>query len=328
MRTKVYCVLTLIFTLVTATCTSKSGDQPPPRKVAIIKFTTHPALDETEAGIKEAFTAAQQSNPDLANVTLEYYNANGNPQLAKQLADTATGQNVALIIAIATPAAQAVARTPSNIPLIYVAVADPEGAGLLATGRATGIRNVGENIIDRALKFIHTAYPGKKRLGTMFNPAEQNSVYVQSIIKNLAPKYEFELVQIEVRDATQVASSAESLASRVDFIYSANDNTVNSAAVSAASVTQATKTPFFLGDLSTLKAGALASIGLEYRTMGRDAGNMAIDLLKGKPLNSLPPRNAPDPQIWVNKKTADILGFRVEGEAGKMVDNTIEGGNP
>jgi putative tryptophan/tyrosine transport system substrate-binding protein len=332
MRRPIYSTLTLLFIIVAAACTKDSKSGAPtvqtPRKVAVIKFTTHPALDETEAGIKEAFAAAQQIKPEMANVAVEYYNANGNPQLAKQLADNATGQNVALIIAIATPAAQAVARTPSNIPLVYGAVADPEGAGLLTTNRATGIRNVGENIIDRALNFIHTAYPGKKRLGTMFNPAEQNSVYVQSIIKKLAPKYEFELTQVEVRDATQVASSSESLASRVDIIYSANDNTVNAAAASAASVTQATKTPFFLGDLSTLKAGALASIGLEYRAMGRDVGNMAIDLLTGKPLSSLPPRDAPDPQIWVNKRTANILGFNLEGAAANMVNNTIDEGNP
>jgi putative ABC transport system substrate-binding protein len=323
MRAAICCTLLLLLIPITEACKSA-----PARKVAVIKFATHPALDETEAGIKEALMAAQQSNPELAKVTVQYYNANGNPQLAKQLAETATAQNVDLIIAIATPAAQAVARTPSNIPLIYGAVADPEGAGLLSTGRATGIRNVGENIIDRALAFIHTVYPGKKRLGTMFNPAEQNSVYVQSIIKNLAPKYEFELMQVEVRDATQVASSSESLARRVDFIYSANDNTVNAAAAAASSVTQATKTPFFLGDLSTLKAGALASIGLEYRTMGRDVGNMAVDLLKGAPLTSLPPRNAPTPQIWVNKKTSDILSLKLEGEAAKMVDKTIEEGNP
>lgn len=79
MRTTLYCSLMLLFILVTATCKLKPENQSPPRKVAIIKFTTHPALDETEAGIKEAFIAAQQSNPDLANVTLEYYNANGNP---------------------------------------------------------------------------------------------------------------------------------------------------------------------------------------------------------------------------------------------------------
>jgi putative ABC transport system substrate-binding protein len=329
MQKPFFYVLILLLVLGGATCggrDSNSGDkQPPPaRTVAIIKFTTHPALDETEVGISEVLTSAKQSNPELANITLEYHNANGNPQLAKQLAETVTREDVVLIIAIATPAAQAVARTPSKIPLLYAAVADPEGAGILASGRATGIQNVGENIIDSALSFTRSALPKATRMGTIFNPAEQNSVYVQSILKKLAPNYQFELIQTEVTDKTQVAASSEDLGKRVDVIYSANDNTVNATVASIVNVTKATKTPFILGDLSTLKAGAFASVGLEYKAMGRNVGEMAVKLLQGAPLSSIPPQGPPAPQVWVNRKTADILGIKLEGDWAARVTKIIE----
>jgi putative ABC transport system substrate-binding protein len=320
MRKPLFYALIFILVLLGATCGGGTSNSPgakqqsSKRTIAVIKFTTHPALDETESGISEVITAAKESSPELANITLEYHNANGNPQFAKQLAETVTREDVVLIIAIATPAAQAVARTPSNIPLLYAAVADPEGAGILKSGRATGIRNVGENIIDSALMFTRNTFPKATRIGTIFNPAEQNSVYVQSLLKKLAPNHQFEIIQTEVTDKTQVAASSEDLAKRVDVIYSANDNTVNATVASIVNVTKATKTPFILGDLSTLKAGAFASVGLEYKAMGRDAGGMAVELLRGVPLSSVPPREPPQPQIWVNRKTADLLGIKLEGD--------------
>lgn len=322
MRTGIFALFLLVIFIV-ASCGTREPSSPT-RTVAIIKFVTHPALDETESGVTEAIKAAQQSNPELSNVRLEYYTADGNPQLAKQLAETVSRSDVVLIIAIATPAAQAVARTPSKIPMLYAAVADPEGSGILASGRASGIRNVGENIIDRAVSFIRTAFPTAKRIGTIFNPSEQNSVYVQSLLKSSASKYQFELVQTEVTDKTQVASATEDLAKRVDVLYSANDNTVNATIASVVNVTKATKTPFILGDLSTLKAGAFAAVGLEYAAMGRDVGGMAVALLKGAPLASIPPRNAPDPQIWVNQKTVTLLGITLDPNAKAMVTNYID----
>ena len=295
-----------------------------PRLVVIIKFATHPALDETEAGLVEALETATTTFPDL-QIRTERLNANGSPQLAKQLAETASRPEVALIVAIATPAAQAVAPTPSSIPLLYGAVADPKGAGLFDTGRATGIRNVGENIIDAALGFIRTAFPQAKRLGTLYNPAEQNSAYVQGLVSRLAPKWGFTLFQTPVNDKSRVATAAEALAQKAEIIYSANDNTVNAAVASVVAVTRATKTPFFIGDLSTLHAGALGAIGLEYRSMGKDLGAMAVAILAGATLQSLPPRDAPPPEIWINDDTVTATGVKLPLAAQVQIKHHVKG---
>lgn len=293
-----------------------------PRTVAIVKFATHPALDDTEVGLVEVIERARAASSSFKDLQIEKHNANGNPQLAKQLAERVTRQDVKLIIAIATPAAQAVVRTPSSIPLIYAAVADPEGAGILESGRATGIKNAGENIIAKALAFIRNVFPRAKRLGTIFNPSEQNSVYVQAILTRLAPKHGFQLVQIEVLDKSQVASSVEVLSKKVEIIYSANDNTVNAAAAGVVAVTRSTKTPFVIGDLSTA-AGALAAVGLEYRSMGNEVGEMAIQLLGGKSVKNLPPREPPAPKIWVDQSTLKVLGLELPPEARKRVDKFL-----
>jgi len=325
------CILAVL--LASALACRRSAPQDPgkagglhPRVVVVLKFATHPALDETETGVVEAIEAAKQGSHIPRTIRVERLNANGSPQLAKQLAESASRPGVLLIVAIATPAAQAVAKTPSAIPIVYGAVADPEGAGILASGRATGIRNVGANIIEAALQFIRVAFPQAVELGTPYNPAEQNSVYVQSLLRVLAPRYGFVLVPAEVLDKTQVAGTVELLARKSDVLYSANDNTINAAAATVVAVTRSTKTPFVIGDLSTLKAGALAAVGLEYRQLGRDVGRMAVSVLQGVPLSDLPPRDPPAPQVWLNEETRQALGVTLPTAAQALVQHTLRGG--
>lgn len=294
------------------------------KHVEIIKFVAHPALDDTERGIIDYLTS--QSAAGGIEVRIERNNAKGSPQIAKQLAELASTGSTDLIVAIATPAAQAVARTPSEIPLVYGAVSDPVGAGILPSERATGIKNVGPNIIDHALKFIRLAFPDARTLGSIYNPAEQNSQYVQDLIKTFAPKYNFDYISNTVSGSTQVAAAVEALAVRADVIYSANDNTVNSAIGAVVAITRAARKPFVLGDLSTLESGALAAVGLEYYKMGRQVGALAGQILEGTPVVELPPRDAPEPEIWLNKAVEDELPKPITNQARKMVTNTLGGG--
>lgn len=292
--------------------------------VAIIKFVRHPALDATEAGIVGALESARATNPRLRDLRIERYEAQKNPQVAKQLAESVSRDDVSLIIAIATPAAQAVARTPSTIPLLYAAVADPEGAGILASGRATGIRNAGDRVVADALTFMRAAFPKSKTLGTLYNPSEQNSVYVKEILKRLAPRHGFSLEEETVTDPTQVATAAEVLSQKVDIIYSANDNTVNAGVAAVVAVTRAKRLPFVLGDLSTLSSGATAAVGLEYGQMGRDVGTMAVRLLTGTPLRALPPRDCPAPTVWANARSLKLLNIRLPKAAAARVTKYLE----
>ena len=120
-----------------------------------------------------------------------------------------------------------------------------------------------------------------------------------------------QLIQVTVNDSSQVFSRAEYLASQVDVIYSANDNTVNSGVASVVQVATNTRKPFVIGDLSTLAKGPLAAVGLDYGEMGKDLADMAVDILSGTPLSAVPPRTAPPPQIWINESALKELGLSV-----------------
>jgi putative tryptophan/tyrosine transport system substrate-binding protein len=310
MTRKIIACMTIISMAIVG-CEHKSQNTAEIKNVVVIKFVTHPALDELENGFLDYLESLKKSNPKLANLNIEQYNANGNPQRAKELAEVASRSDVQLIVAIATPAAQAVIRTPTKIPLLYGAVADPNGAGILSSGRATGIQNAGPNIIQKAITVIHSFFPEVKRIGTMYNPAEQNSNYVQKYIKEFSASGNLELIQRTVTDPTQLSSVTEDLASSVDLIYSANDNTVNTGVASVVSVCNAKKKPFVIGDLSTLSKGPLLAVGLDYGLMGKQLGTMAEQILLGKTISEVPPQGPPDPKVWLNGDTLATLGLKI-----------------
>lgn len=292
-------------------------------KVAILKFVTHPALDELEDGFTTTLEAAIKSESQLKGFKIDHYNANKSPQTAKELSEVISHSNVKLILAIATPAAQAVYRTPSEIPLLYGAVANPQGAGIIPSQRATGIQNAGYSIIEQAILFIKKSFPKATIIGTLYNPAEQNSVYVQKLMKKSCEKLGFKLIQRPVSDPTIVSSMTQDLCKEVDIIYSANDNTVNSNVASVVAVCASERIPFILGDLSTLSKGAFASVGLEYKSMGESLAKTAIEILKGKSIKDFPPQDPPAPEIWVNKDTFEKFNLTLPDAGKAMVDKWI-----
>lgn len=293
-------------------------------QIAILKYATHPALDEMENAYEAELNALLNSDETLSKrYEVVKYNANGNKQTATAIAAAFNFKNIHLIMTIGTPAAMAVAKTKSDIPFVYGAVADPMGAGILSE-RSTGIQNAGENVVVQSLGFIKAAFPKAKTIGTLYNPSEQNSVYVQNFLKANAAKMGFKLKQISVDGTAQLAGLTDALTSQVDVVYSANDNTVNAGVAAVVSVCNKKLKPFVIGDLSTLSKGPLFAVGLEYSGMGKDLAKITFQILKGKKITEFPPLPAPAGQIWVNDKTKELLRYEYPSEeVAKQVSGSV-----
>jgi len=201
---------------------------------------------------------------------------------------------------------------PSVIPHIYGAVADPKGAKIIPSERSTGIQNSGEPIIREALTFIKSVFGAKVKIGTIYNPKEQNSVYVQELMKSICKELGVELKQVTTETTSQLNGITNSLCQSVDVIYSANDNNVNSGVATITAVTSKYNKPFIIGDLSTLNEGALFAIGLKYSSMGIDLADISYEILLGKSIKNYPPQVAPKPEIWMNEKVQKELKFKLE----------------
>jgi putative tryptophan/tyrosine transport system substrate-binding protein len=296
---------------------AKAGDSSRQKTVIVLKYATHPALDELE----QNFIGSLKQRRPKTDVVV--FNANGNPVSAKQLAESATIRKPDLIVSLATPATQAVANTQSNIPLLYAAVADPVGANVVSN-RTTGIQNAGPALILSGLQKIKLMFPDAKTVGTLYNPGEQNSRYAQEILEKQCQELGLKLIQRAVSNPTQLQETVEQLRKQVDVLYSTNDNLMNAGAFTVGATAKQLKLPFFIGELSAVSKGALAGVGVEYASMGQRLGELAVKILNGSPADPLPPREGPpESKFWLNAAVARDLGINLKSDISAVADKVL-----
>jgi putative tryptophan/tyrosine transport system substrate-binding protein len=289
-----FCCMAAIFT-------SCSREQNNKKKILLLKYAVHPALDELENSFLSNFSGTN-------NYTIIRVNANGNQASAKQLAETYAALDIELIVTLATPASQAVAKTGSKVPFVYAAVADPQGSGV-QSARSTGIKNASKQLLADALDGLTALGIQYKIIGTIFNPTEQNSKYVQSLLVELCNERGIELKQRTASDASQLQVVAEQLAPVVDLIFCSNDNLVNNSAIVIGSACQAIKKPFVIGELNTVRKGACIGIGIDYAKMGKDLASLTMKALNSHQTGGkLPdPLQPPKAEIWINRRVFETV---------------------
>lgn len=288
-----------------------SAPAAPNATVVVLKWATHPALNEVEQAFKTEFERLTSSARIPYIYSLEFRNAENNRVKAAEIAESITRSDVALIVTFGTPATQSVVKVRSGIPVLFAAVSDPDGAGITASNRATGIKNVGIDIIRTALQVILSSNPGTKKIGTLYNPAEQNSSYAQGLITAVCAEKGIELIQRRVTDVTKIGSEAEVLADQVDVFYCANDNLVNIGIASLASVTKSKKKLLVIGEVSALNNGATIAVGVDYTETGKALAAMAIEILRGKSATSLPIKEPPPAVVRYNARLATEIGLKL-----------------
>ncbi|MET1028713.1 MAG: ABC transporter substrate-binding protein [Dongiaceae bacterium] len=293
--------------------------------VDVTAIVEHPALDATRDGIKKALEEAGYK--DGETMTFHYESAQGNPATATQIAQKYAGENPSVIVAIATPSAQAVAASTQDIPVIFTAVTDPLGAQLVKSlekpgGNITGISDMSP-IADQ-LKLIHEIVPTAKKVGVPYNPGEANSVTLLAVLKKLAPQAGMEIIEASATKSSEVQGAAQSLVGKVDVIYEPTDNTIASALEAVIAVGKENKLPVFSGDTDSVRRGTIASVGFNYFEVGRQTGAMVLRVLKGEKPGDIPVENASGTDLVVNPGSAAAMGVTVPAAVLKRAQTIVQ----
>lgn len=283
--------------------------------IAVNQYVEHPNLEAVFDGFKASVDEWAKSH----GVQVEYdrQNANGDPSTAFQIARQQLAKNPRVILALATPSAQAAVRSTSSVPIVFGAITDPVGAGLVKSldapgGNVTGTSDIGP--YDRQFELIRKLLPGAKRVGVIRNPGEANSVASMKIIDAAIAKSNFQKVEVSVANTSEVLAAARSLAGRCDLFYMPADNTVLSALPAVASVANTRKIPLFVGDEGSVKLGAAATIGIDYNQLGRATGDMAVKILDGGSPSSIPVARGQADRLIVNPRAAAQQGLHFPEE--------------
>ncbi|TGE33640.1 ABC transporter substrate-binding protein [Desulfosporosinus sp. Sb-LF] len=305
--------LTLVFSL-TACAPNKVADTSKPsvakKKIGIVQIVEHPSLNT----IRESLIKELQAKgfKDGENITIDYQNAQGDQTNLKTIAQKFASNKYDLIVAIATPSAQAVVNETKDIPILFSACTDPLGSGLVTNMEKPGANVTGTSDAVSAEKIMGLAKritPDIKRIGAIYNSSETNSVSVINNLKDYAKKNNMSVVEATVTNSSDVQQSVTSLVGKVDAIFSPIDNTVASAMPVVTQVANKAKLPVYVGADSMVKDGGLATYGINYDVLGKETGDMAVEILNGKKAGDIPVKTMKDMDIYLNKSTAKEIGI-------------------
>jgi len=279
--------------------------------ISVNQFVEHPALDAVLKGFQDYLKEKG------VQVDYKIHNAQANMGTATQIAQQMVGEKADLLVAIATPSAQAcaqaLAKAPVDMkrPFLFTAVTDPVSAGLVRDlqhpgGDITGVSDLLP--LEEHMKMVMTFKPGIKRLGLLYNAGEANSKSLVAGIKALSGKMGFEVVEATAAKTADVFFAAKSLVGRVDAVFIPTDNTIISALESVIKVGVENKLPIFAADVDSVKRGAVAAMGFDYYKHGYQTGAMAARILKGEKPAGIPVEFQKDLQLFINAKYAKMMG--------------------
>lgn len=295
------------------------------KSVAVTAIVEHPALDAARDGVRDELKAA--GFEPGKNLRFEYQSAQGNTGTAAQIARKYVGERPDVIVALATPSAQAVVAATREVPVVYSAVTDPVAAKLVKSWEASGTNVTGVSDLsplDKHLELIKRVVPGAKRVGVIYSPGEANSVAIVEALKKAAQAAGLSLVEGAAARTVDVPGAAQSLVGKVDVIYAPTDNNVMSAFEGIAKVAQQARLPVVAADTDAVKRGAVAALGLNYYDLGRQTGKLVVRVLKGESPGKMASQLSSSFELHVNPGAAQKQGLTLPDELVKSAKFVVK----
>ncbi|WP_026459848.1 ABC transporter substrate-binding protein [Schaalia suimastitidis] len=277
-------------------------------RIGISQIVSHTALDSAREGFKSAF--------DEAGLAVEWVeeNAQGDQGTATAIAATFAASDLDLVLAIATPTAQAAANTIADIPVLFTAVTDPVSAQLVDSleapgGNVTGTTDM--NPVAEQIGLIKKFAPDATTVGILYSSGEINSKVQVNLAKAAAEAEGLTVKEATVTNSGEVQQAAQSL-SDVDAFYVPTDNTVVSAIAAVVQVAETEGIPIIAGEGNTVTSGALATYGVDYAALGKQTAQMAIRILtEGADPATMPVEEQDVFELIINKTAAEAIGITI-----------------
>lgn len=279
--------------------------------IGIGQFAPHGSLDNCVEGFKLGM--AEAGYVEGKNVTYDFQNAQADMANTNQIAQSMVANKVDLICGVATPMAQACYNAANgSIPVIYTAVTDPVAAQLAnddgtSVGNTTGTSD--KLAVEAQLEMIRKFMPDAKKIGILYTTSEANSISAIAEYKELAPNYDFEIVDSGISQTSDIPLAAADLASKVDCISNLTDNTVVSALATVLDAANKAKIPVFGSEIEQVKAGCVATEGLDYVALGKQTGAMAARVLEGEKAEDIPFETITEYSLYINSTALESLGL-------------------
>lgn len=282
-------------------------------KIGVLQLVQHAALDATNKGFIKALDEAG------LNYTVDQQNASGDQPTCQTIASKLVNDKDDLILAIATPAAQAVAGATSDIPILMTAVTDPAASDLVESndnpgGNVSGTSDL--TPVKEQISLLKKILPDAKTVGILFCSAESNSEIQAKMAKEAIEAEGMTAVEYTVSNSNEIQTVVTSMVGKIDALYVPTDNTIAAGMATVSMVANENGIPVICGEEGMVKAGGLATYGIDYYELGYLTGQQAVKILKeGADISKMPIEYLPldKCKLTVNEETAKTLGIDVSG---------------
>ena len=276
--------------------------------VGVVQLIDNGAFED----MREGFIARLQELGYTEDKCEIYYkNAQGDAANLNAICQEMVDKDVDLIAAIATPAAQAVVNLQSDIPVVFISVSNPTGAGIITDmahpdKNATGTSNAIP--VSEMFKLADRLTPGCQTYGLLYTTGEINAVTTINDAKAYMDANGIKYVEKVVSNSSEVQQAAQSLVGSVDAIFCPNDSVVQAAMPQIAQIAREAKIPVYGSSAVMVNSGAFATISISDTEIGAISADMADQILKGTPVSEVPAKVVDVFTTVINQNTADAIG--------------------
>lgn len=314
-KVNVFFISSILILLVFMGCLMKSVKSEPNTikyKIGISQIAEHPALDLSRKGFIEGLNSKGLVNGE--NIDIEIQNAQGDIATSQMIAQSFGSLKKDLIFAIGTHSAQTVYNNTKTTPIIVTAITDIVSSGIVKSKEDMNNNVAGTSDmvpISKQLKLLKTLIPKAKKLGVIYNTSELNSEVQISNMKDIAQKYDLEIVSVGINNTNELSQTLDSIVNTVDALYIPTDNLVASSMPLIYSKFSSKNKPIFGTEEAHVKSGALATDGISYYNLGFQSGVMAAEVLEGKDIKTIKVEELKDTQIVINEQVYKKLNIDI-----------------
>jgi putative ABC transport system substrate-binding protein len=266
---------------------------------------------------------------DGRNLAIEYRWAEGRNERYAENAAELVRLKVDVIVTVATPPTLAAKQATAVIPVVFAAVSDPVGTGLVASlarpgGNVTGLSIQGTDTVGKRVGLLREVLPDLRRLAIMANVGNPGSVLEMGEAQATAHTLGLEVITSEIRRAEDIAPAFEALRKRADALYVCPDPLMNTNRTRINILAVGARLPTMHGIREYVEAGGLMSYGLNLPDQFRRAADYVDKILRGAKPADIPVEQPTKFDLVVNLTTAKALGLTIPEAFLLRADEVIE----
>lgn len=282
--------------------------------IGICNYVDDASLNQIVENINARLAEIESEQGITINV--KYDNCNADANVMNQIIANFAADNVDLMVGVATPVAMAMqsATEDSKTPVVFAAVSDPVGAGLVASLEEPGSNVTGssDNLdTNSVMNLIFAQNPDAKKIGLLYDVGQDSSAAAIEHAKAYLDDKGVEYVERTATTAEEVALAAQALVSDgVDAVFTPTDNTIMKAELAIYETFADAGIPHYTGADSFALNGAFLGYGVDYANLGRETADMIASILtEGKDPAATPVITFDNGTATVNTEICEKLGF-------------------